>query len=76
MSVDDEQRIVAYSKKYPFATPRAIKNFLNLNCSFRAIDRILNRHGLFGRVARNIHPKLDPKSDLRFVAVILSITGI
>jgi hypothetical protein len=67
ISVEQEKEIVAYTKRVKFTTPRDIKFHCDLvDVSLRTIDRILTRHGLFGRVARLIHPNLDAKKRLSF----------
>lgn len=57
--------IVEYAKRTKFTTPRDIKFHLDLDSvSFKSIDRVLIEHGLFGRVARVLHPNFDPKKRL------------
>jgi transposase len=51
----NEAAIVAEAQATIFTTPRRIRRKLGLDLSVSTIDRILIRHGLFGRVARHKH---------------------
>ena len=67
LTEDEEQRIVEFTKKVKFTTPKQIIRVLQLrNISYRTIDRLLIRNDLWGRVARTRHPKMDPKKRLSF----------
>jgi transposase len=54
-----EREIVEWVKEVKFTTPRMIKAVFDLDVSKRTIDRLLIKNGLFGRMARRKHPKVQ-----------------
>jgi transposase len=66
--IDDDMacQIVEHVKRVKFVTPRDVKYYFDLNVCNRTVDRLLIEHGLFGRVARKRHPKMNSKKRLSF----------
>ena len=52
-TAEQDAAIVAEAKETKFTTPRRIKKKLHSDVSSRTIDRRLQEHGLFGRVAQH-----------------------
>ena len=52
-TAEQDAAIVAEAKETKFTTPRRIKRKLHSDVSSRTIDRRLQEHGLFGRVAQH-----------------------
>lgn len=65
MKEEEKTLIVARAVEDPFVTPAMIKNELDLSCSDRTVDRILQEAGLFGRVAKRSYPYTDSQKQVR-----------
>jgi transposase len=61
----EQALIVARALDDPFVTPGMIKNELDLECSYRTIDRVLIKAGLYGRVALKSFPYTDTQRQVR-----------
>lgn len=65
LTEEEKTLIVARAAEDPFVTPGMIKAELNLDCSYRTIDRVLISADLFGRVAARSYPYTDSQKQVR-----------
>lgn len=65
LNEEEKTLIVARAVEDPFVTPAMIRNELDLSCSDRTIDRLLQQAGLFGRVAMRSYPYTDTQKQIR-----------